>query len=165
MSFLKKMFSKNKEYTEKVTSQSLPAELKLEELTDGETNYINTNIALANKTLKDLGLKQDEDLFDPTRIEQAIKAWFQNDLQAKLEIDVNSYSNSLAAGWGKYLEEKLGMTWQVITDEFGTEIGLYHKQNHVTLFPFNLTAKAFNKKDFGLLSVVTDKTKKVINDR
>lgn len=64
---------------------------------------------------------------------------------------------------GELSRRKNGTEWHVITDEFGTEIGLFHKNNNTTIFPFNSTAKAFNNKDFGLLSVISEKANEVIN--
>jgi hypothetical protein len=54
------------------------------------------------------------------------------------------------------------MKWYVITDEFGTEIGLFHENNETTIFPFKSTAKSFNNRDFGLLSVITGKADELI---
>jgi hypothetical protein len=162
-SFFKKIFGKHGgKHTEKTTSQPLPAKLKLEKLTDTEMEYLNNNIGLAGELLKDLGLDDQEHVFDPQSIGSAIQAWYDNDLENRFGIDVNMYSNALAAGWGNYLEEKLEMKWYVITDEFGTEIGLFHENNETTIFPFKSTAKSFNNRDFGLLSVITGKADELI---
>jgi hypothetical protein len=157
-SFFKKIFGKGgKEYTEKSTSQPLPTKLKLENLTDKEIEYVNNNVGLAEELIKDLGLDNQNHVFAPSSLDNAIQAWFDQDLENRFGINVNMFSNALASGWGKFLEEKLDMEWHVITDEFGTEIGLFHKKNNTTIFPFNSTAKAFNNRDFGLLSIITEK--------
>jgi hypothetical protein len=163
-SLFKKIFGKkNIEYTEKVTSLPLPTKLLLEALPDNAEDYLQNNIGLAGEIIKDIGLAGSSHLFAPDSLGRAIQMWFDTDLENRFGVDVNMYSNALAAGWGKYLEEELGMEWHVITDEFGTEIGLYHKNNSTTIFPFQSTAKAFNNKDYGLLSALSKKTIEVIN--
>ncbi|MBK8392007.1 MAG: hypothetical protein IPL23_23225 [Saprospiraceae bacterium] len=162
-SFLKKIFGKEGiEYLEKSTSQPLPTKLILESLNDNEVEYIKNNIGLAGELLKDLGIDNQNHAFHPHALGQAIQAWFDNDLENRFEIDVNMYSSALAAAWGNFLNEKLNMEWHVITNEFGTEIGLYHKNNDTTIFPFNSTLKAFNNRDFGLLAIVTEKAADII---
>lgn len=163
-SFFKKVFSKgDNNYVEKTTAQ--PAEttkLVLEDLNEKEKEYIKSNIVLAEKLLQGLDLVNDKHIFNPTNIDKAIEMWFQQDLQTQFEIDVNRYSNALACGWGQFLVDNLKMEWYVITDNFGTEIGLYHKNNDAVIFPFQSTAKAFNTKNYDLLSLVTDKTNEVV---
>ena len=57
------------------------------------------------------------------------------------------------------------MEWHVITDNYGTEIGLYHKVNDITIFPFNSMTKAFNDRYFSLISIITERTKEIITKR
>lgn len=107
-SLFKKIFGKDgKEYTKKTTSQPLPTKLKLEALTDKEVDYVQNNIGLAGEIIKDLGLDNNSHAFNPDSLGQAIKTWFDIDLESRFGIDVNMYSNALAAGWGNYLEEKM----------------------------------------------------------
>lgn len=163
-SLFNKIFRKDrKKYSEKTFRKPLPTKLKLENLNDKEVDYLQNNIGLAGEIMKDLGLENIGHTFDPESLGEAIKTWFEIDLESRFGTDVNMYSNSLAAAWGKYLEEKMGMEWHVITDEFGTEIGLFHKKNSTTIFPFKSTAKAFNNKDFGLLSEISKKANEIIN--
>lgn len=163
--FFRKIFgSEGKEYIEKTSSQPLPTKLELENLSDQEVDYVQNNIGLANEFMKELGLDKNNHPFHPVSLVHAIIAWFDSDLGSRCGIQVDVYSNELAAGWGKYLEEKMDMPWYVITDEFGTEIGLYHTSNNTTVFPFSSTAKAFNNEAFGLLSMITEKVNEVIND-
>mgnify|MGYP000961103455 CR=1 FL=1 len=162
-SFLMKIFGKDGiEYTEKSKSQPLPTKLILENLTEQEVGYITNNIGLAGELIKDLRIENQNHIFHPHALGQAIQAWFDNDLENRFGIDVDMYSSALAAAWGNFLNEKLNMEWYVITDEFGTEIGLYHKNNDTTIFPFNSTVKAFNNRDFGLLSIITERAADVI---
>jgi len=156
---MKSFFNKIKEYGAKITLQSVRTKLKFENLTAKEIDYIKNNIGLGGEIIKDLGLNTNTQVFNPSTIDKAIKAWFDYDLTSMYDIDVNMYSNALASGWGSYLEEQIGMQWSVITDAFGTEIGLYHINNETTIFPFNSTAKAFNNQDFHLISKITEKVR------
>lgn len=160
--FFQKILGKGNEHIVKTKVQSLPVKLKLEVLTDKEIEYVQSNIGLAGELLKDIGLVDGNHIFYPEKFPRAIKMWFETDLQSRFGIDVNMYSNAIACGWGNYLEERLGFMWHVITDEYGTEIGLYHEKNDTTVFPFKSTAKSFNNKDFELLPILTEKLKVVI---
>jgi len=158
-SFFNKLFGN----TGKVTSIPVAeGVLKLETLNPKEIEYLKTNIALAGELLKDLGLLNEQNGFEPQVIDKAIEWWYLRDLENRFQIDVNLYSNALACGWGNYLANTLRMEWYVITDNYGTEIGLYHKTNHVTIFPFKSTAKAFNERRVDLIATITSKTKEVI---
>ena len=165
MTFFKKLFGKNgKEHNEKITTQPLPTRLDLEALTDKEFDFVANNIGLTAELFKDFSIEGVDHQFEPECIGKAISMWYTRDLQADYDIDFNMYSNALSSAWGNYLEEKLGMEWQVITDEFGAEIGLYHKNNNVTVFPFNSTGKALKNNDPELLLTITHKLSEVIKN-
>ena len=156
----------NVEYTEKVTTQPVEeTKLELEDLNEKEAEFIKNNTGLATELLKELNITNEIHLFNPESIDKAIEMWFTNNLEQSIGIDVNMYSNSLACAWGQFLIDTLGMEWHVITDNYGTEIGLYHKNNNTTIFPFNSMAKAFSNKNFSLISIITEKTKEIIAKR
>ena len=159
----KKLFGKGgTEYVEKNTTQPIAeSKLILEDLSDNEKKFVTDNIGLATELFKELGIINNNHIFDPSNIEIGIETWFSQDLQAKYRLDQNMYSDALACGWGKYLSEILGMDWHVITDNYGTEIGVYHKNNNVTIFPFNSMSKAFRDKKFDLISIITSKAKDI----
>ena len=156
MTLLKKLFSKGgTDYIEKTTTQPIgESKLILEDLNENEINFVTNNIGLATELFKDLGIKKNNHIFDPSNIKRGIETWFSFDLQTKYQLDQNMYSDALACGWGNYLSEMLGMEWHEITDNYGTEIGVYHKNNNVTIFPFNSMSKAFGEKNFELISII-----------
>ncbi|MBK8885344.1 MAG: DUF3806 domain-containing protein [Saprospiraceae bacterium] len=161
-SIYKKIFGKdNTEYTEKVTQTPIEeTKLLLEDLNDNEIEYLKNNLELAAELLKELEITNEAHQFSPNSIDKAIKTWFTDNLVQRIGIDLNIYSDAMASAWGQYLVDELGMKWHVITDNFGTEIGLYHKINNTTIFPFNSTSKAFNNKAFDLISTISKKQKK-----
>ncbi|HAA12526.1 MAG TPA: hypothetical protein DCE41_12850 [Cytophagales bacterium] len=160
-SFFKKLFGKGGNVHS--STQHAAPQLKLEDLTPQEVEYIQNNIGLAGELLKDMELDKDTLLFHPDSLGLAVKAWFEQELQSRLGIDVNMYSNALAGGWGQYLVNTLGMEWHVITDAYGTQIGLFHPNHDTTFFPFTSMAKAFNQQDFGLPSAITQRLTEVIH--
>ncbi|MBK9563846.1 MAG: DUF3806 domain-containing protein [Saprospiraceae bacterium] len=166
-SFFKKIFGKdNTEYTEKVTTQPIEeTKLLLEELNDKEKEYVRNNLELATELLKELQINDEVHQFSPKCIDKAIESWFSDSLEQSIGVDINIYSNAMASAWGQYLADKLGMEWHVITDNYGTEIGLYHKINNTTIFPFNSTSKAFNNKSFDLISIITQSTKEILDQK
>ena len=161
----KKIFGKDgTEYTEKITTEPLPPKLVLEELNEAEIKFINNNIELSKELLLAQGLEKSEFIFQLDNLEMAVKAWHEKDLEKRFKIDINMYSDSLAVAWGKFLEEKIGMNWYVITDQYGTEMGLYHKCNNVTIFPFTSMLKALKNNDYNLISIITNKILTVIQN-
>jgi len=112
-----------------------------------------------------LDITGDVHQFNPNSIDKAIETCFTDNLENRIGIDIDIFSNAMACAWGKYLVDKLGMKWYVITDNFGTEIGLYHETNDTTIFPFNSTSKAFDNMAFDLISIITQKTKEVLEQK
>jgi hypothetical protein len=164
MTSSKKIIGKdNVEYTEKVTTQPVEeTKLVLEDLNEKEIEYVRNNTELATRLLKELNITNETHQFNPESIDKAIEMWFTNNLEQNLGIDVNRYSDLLACAWGQLLIDTLEMEWHVITDNFGTEIGMYHKVNNTTIFPFNSMIKAFNNKNFSLISIITERAKEII---
>jgi hypothetical protein len=151
--------------TSKDVSRPLPTKLELESLNTDEQTFLKTNSELATDILTSLGIEKTGHRFLPSRLAKAINSWFDEDLTIRFNnLDINTYSDILAVAWGQYLEDALGMKWHVITDEFGTEIGLHHTSNNLTLFPFTSFKKCFQNQDSDLIVSITEKAWSVISE-
>jgi hypothetical protein len=155
----------NDDDKERNYKDSRPTKLKLSPLNSDELAFLITNTDLANDILISLEIEETGHRFLPSRLAKAIDSWFEQDITSRFSnLDIITYSDILAVAWGKYLEEGLGMKWFVITDEFGTEIGLYHTTNNLTLFPFTSLKKSFANEDSELIIHITEKAWAVITE-
>ena len=162
---IKKIFGKdNVEYTVKQTMQPVEeTRLILEDLNEKEKEFIENSLGRAAELLKGQGMTGEAHLFNPDNIDKAIELWFVNNLEQTLGMDTTVYSDILASAWGQFLIDSFGMQWHVITDNYGTEVGLYHKNNNTTIMPFVSMMKAFNNRNFSLISIITEQVKEAIN--
>lgn len=75
----------------------------------------------------------------------AIWVRWQSDTDNPDRPDPNTIVNALGLCFGQQLVDRLGFRWAVITDEYGTEMGLLAQPGDITVFPANLTAKRLEK--------------------
>ena len=62
--------------------------------------------------------------------------------------DFETLKNIIEQNINLDLEENFDEKIITVDVYYGTEVGLYHKNNNATIFPFNSTAKGFNRKIF-----------------
>lgn len=132
-----------------------PSQLEIESL-----QYCSS---LAADVMKKTTTIKQLPIFHPNNIRNAMEWWTNHGARNSLQLSQDVYLQSIASAWGSYLAEQLGMKWQVITDNYGTELGLYHSSNNVTVFPFSSIPKALVNKDFDLPFKITLKVSEIIN--
>lgn len=57
--------------------------------------------------------------------------------------DPNELVSACGVALGDVLSEELGLEWKIITDAFGTDLGLWREQGHIVLSPTHSIAKRF----------------------
>ncbi len=181
MSLLKKIFdSRNKRdqntstFSKTVFEQPANIELKnnkFEDLTEKEKEYIKTYSKFVEDALILLGVlsARNNTVITPELIDNGIENYFKYELELKEELDgiYDTIPNVLAVGWGQYLIDNYNMEWHVITDNWGTEIGVAYRdekeQKEIILFPFQSVAKAIQHKYDTYIFYMTEETQKLIN--
>ena len=88
---------------------------------------------------------------DPESLDLAYGAWLS--LWRKRE-DPNPAINAFGVAFGQYLVENLEMKWAVVTDDHGSEIAVHGQPGDVLIYPPNLVAKRFEKRQTGFFNPV-----------
>lgn len=172
MELLRKIFGKKtienneKAKTETVdkTATVTSPKLFLEDLNEKEKEFIKNGIELAKVLLEELELTNEVHPFSPEIIDTVIGYWFEDGFQEYIGVNLNNYSVAFASAWGQFLVDTLGMEWRVITDNSYTEVGVYHKNHEVVIFPFAVLLKKLNSKSASkAISIMSDFAQKAIN--
>ena len=150
------------EYSEKESTSAGPRKLVLEDLKPNEVEYLENLQGLAGELMRGRTPADSEHIFAPANVEAFLQSSQEENLEEKYGIETNFLHNAIAAGWGKYLVETLGMQWKIITDQYGRETGLFHEKNKLTVFPFSLVDKAVKKEQWGLFSIISNKIREVL---
>jgi len=150
------------EYSEKESTSTGPRKLILEDLKPNEVEYLENLQGLAGELMRGRTPVDSEHIFAPANVEAFLKSSQEENLEEKYGIESNFLHNAIAAGWGKYLVETLGMQWKIITDQYGRETGLFHEKNKLTVFPFSLVDKAVSNEQWGLFSIISNKIREVL---
>ncbi len=67
--------------------------------------------------------------------------------------------------YGDILATELGLHWVVVTDEYGTDIGLQYKNSEIYLFPRDMIVKRFEQGEEIDLSFMFEELVKVVSEK
>ena len=56
--------------------------------------------------------------------------------------------------FGEIAEKRLSMKWQIITDEYGVDFCLSHKETHTVIFPFSSVYKRIESRESGFFGAL-----------
>lgn len=115
--------------------------MQVSPLNQNETNWINSLIANGKNILQIAYDKR----YTPKDLEVAYKQWKAKD---KSNEELNQGLNTFGALTGELLRQAFPkLQWMVITDEYGSELGLFAEEKQVTIFPINLVVKRFERNE------------------
>ena len=105
---------------------------------DADKQWIETQIQIAVELARTYtGDSEDPPSLD--RLDATWLAWHADPDPSR--IDPNTVANDLGVTFGTHLKAALGLDWAIITDEYGTDLGLFGEPLEVTFFPANMAAK------------------------
>jgi len=179
MSLLKNFFNSSNDRKIKSSLFNSPAlqpmkieqkKFKLEDLTDNEIQVIKKYSSMLEDALYLLQVLKERNSIEitPDMIDRGIETYFtyENEVRNDLGDCYDKIPQILSAGWGQYLVDHFHMEWWVITDDWGTEIGVYYnneeEKKEIHLFPFQLVDKAIHNRYDQYVSFMTDKIKNLI---
>lgn len=118
--------------------------MKTAPLTAVETEWVGQQLLSA--TL--LARAYTGDSEDPPRLDQLDATWlaWQADVSSSRP-DANIVVNALGIAFGKHLATALGLDWTIVTDDYGTDLGVFGQPNDVTFFPANMISKRLELKE------------------
>ena len=120
---------------------------KVSDLTAAEIAWVDENVARARELVATTArsLRPDERL-SPEGLDAAWSEWIAG---WRIGEDPNPVINALGLALGKYLVDRLELSWKVVTDEYGTEIAIHGQPGDIFIFPTNLVAKRFESRTTG----------------
>ncbi len=119
---------------------------KIEQLTAGEHEWIEQQIALAHEFVQRTLNKDTEGLPSPEDLDQAFDSWLNSQLHDPS--DANSVINCVGVAFGQHLVDSTALEWVIASDEYGTELALYGLpgQGDILVYPQNFVAKRYEAK-------------------
>jgi hypothetical protein len=117
---------------------------KISDPSPAELAWVDANLVKAREFVVAAGRQLEaNEALSPDPLDAAWSFWLSR-LQAGE--DPNPAINALALAFGKYLLDRLQLSWKVVEDEYGTEVALHGQPNDVLIFPPNLVAKRFQSR-------------------
>jgi hypothetical protein len=111
--------------------------------TDAERQWIAGNIGLAEAMASSYGISERP--LGPLQLDEIWTRWMGG---ARLGIDdPNHFINAVGLAFGSYLAGQTGLAWKVIEDQYGVEMALYSERGDIRVFPANLVAKRFERRE------------------
>lgn len=116
---------------------------KIEQLTEGEHEWIVQQIAIARDFVQRTLNKNTDELPSPEDLDQAFNAWLHSTSHDPSE--VNSVINCIGVAFGKHLVDSTPLEWVIASDEYGTELALYGLpgQGDILVYPQNFVVKRY----------------------
>ena len=115
-----------------------------EPLNDAEEGYLAGQLQSV-AALAQLYTGDDADLPAIETLDATWNAW-QRDTEPG-RMDAPGFVAAVSAALGQHLARELGLRWAIITDEVGTDLGLYGEDAELSLFPTGMVAKHAGELD------------------
>jgi Domain of unknown function (DUF3806) len=116
---------------------------KIEQLTAGEHEWIEQQIAIAQEFVQRTLNKDTGELPSPEDLDQAFNSWLHSLSQDPS--DANSVVNCVGVAFGQHLVDSTPLEWVIASDSYGTELALYGlpSQGDILVYPQNFVAKRY----------------------
>ena len=116
---------------------------KIEQLTAGEHEWIEQQIAIAREFVQRTLDKETEGLPSTEDLDQAFNSWLHS--LSHDPSDANSVINCVGIAFGQHLVDSTPLEWVIASDAYGTELALYGLpgQGDVLVYPQNFVAKRY----------------------
>jgi hypothetical protein len=135
--------------TSTATVEESASEQQVEPPSDGDWAWIRKHLDAARSALADLGYPEGQITADGLD-----RLWSFFLLEGDEPDDPNPVINLVGVGFGQLLVDELGLSWVVITDEYGTDVAVRGNSadGNVTVFPTNFIAKRWPDRTTGFIA-------------
>ncbi len=125
----------------------LNANYQLADLTPELKKYIDDKLKEAEGLIIKYNGKLPDSKYDANILDHVFEKWRQgNDLKKETAEYV---IEALGAALGQDIVNSLNCGWQVLTDQYGSDLTVIHGKYKVNGFPFSSAEKAFNENRVG----------------
>jgi hypothetical protein len=104
---------------------------------------------------------------DPVTLDCAYRAWLAQWQSGNASEDPNVVVNCIGSAFGQWLVDSLGMTWTVVADANGTDMGVSFgpSANRVLVFPTHAVARRLETRETGFIQELFEATRNQIERR
>jgi hypothetical protein len=117
---------------------------KHEPLTDAEQAYLSNQLTTAAVIARGYTAREEE-LPSLASLDATWRAWHNDTSEAR--VDANAFVNAIGAALGQHLVRDLSLDWAIISDDFGTDLGLFGEPGAITVFPVNMLVKRIDEAE------------------
>jgi hypothetical protein len=127
---------------------------KFKQLNDAERQWISNSIANAQSLVAATSADDAGKEMTPEILDHAYKSWLNRGLATAEQ--ANDVIHAIAFAFGQYLVDRDGFDWTLVTDQFGTDIGMRALPNRgdVLVCPASMVAKRWESKETDFLSAI-----------
>jgi hypothetical protein len=120
-------------------------------LTEAERRWIFDELEQAREFVRAFAPEVTGDLLSLESLDEA----FSNLIKSDNHDGATANASVIAVGvaFGNKLVERLGFNWVIVTDEYGTDLGVLSRpgRGDVTIIPTDFVAKRYERKEWGFL--------------
>jgi hypothetical protein len=130
-----------------VSDNPLEANYQLADLTPELQNYIAENLKHADSLILKYNGHSTASKYDANVLDEVFEKWRQSSARGKETPEF--FTEAIAAALGQDIVNSLDCEWQILTDQYGSDLTVIHKRYKINGFPFSTTEKAFTENKVG----------------
>lgn len=123
---------------------------QVRDLTSQEEARLQTSREGLTKLATGLGLALPQDDDERLALCDELIRWWHREPQEQ-RIDPNVLVSVVGIAMGDVLAREFGLVWKIITDAFGTDLGLWRAKGQIVVSPTNSIAKHFAEESDGFV--------------
>ncbi len=134
------------------SSNALDADYKLADLTPELKNHITDKLKEAEGLIIKYNGQLPTSKYDANTLDNVFEKWRQSADKKKEKPEY--VVEALGAALGQDIVNSLDCEWQVLTDQYGSDLTVIHKKYKVNGFPFSSAEKAYTENKVGSFQTI-----------
>lgn len=135
-----------------VSDNPLEANYQLADLTPKLKTHIAEKLKQADTLIRKYLWQPTSSKYDANLLDEVFEKWKESKASRK---ETPEYIvEALGAAFGQDVVESLDCEWQVLTDQYGSDLTVIHKKYKVNGFPFSTAEKAYTENKVGSFQTV-----------
>lgn len=124
------------------------------QLNEAEREWISNSIANARMLVTASRSGDNDCAMTPDILDAAYKQWLNSDVE--LDSQANEVVHAIGFAFGQFLVDNEGFEWTIVSDQFGTEVGVraLPDRGDVLVCPASLLAKRWETKEVDFLAPI-----------